>query len=100
MPNFYLNPAVITDLSVKRPIVLKMDNEDINGIAHSVEDHPDFLAFREKLNKNGYICIERGWINGDSVLRPFKLNGLEFSKGDQFPCASALKIRLELLAKK
>ena len=54
------------------------------------EDHPEFKKFRELLGMQGYIEIQRSWINGDVVLKDFYLNGYRFKKGDQFPCASAL----------
>ena len=52
-------------------------------------DHPEFTKLRELLGEQGYIRIERNWWNGDSVLKPFSLNGHKFKKNDQFPCAGA-----------
>jgi len=62
----------------------------------SSKDHPKFTELREELERLGYIKIERAWWNGDSVLKPFKLNDLPFKKHDQFSCAAALGIRLTL----
>lgn len=58
-------------------------------------DHPDFTALRELLGEQGYIRIERGWWNGDRVLKPFLLNGVEFHQGGKFPCASAMQHHIE-----
>ena len=58
-------------------------------------DHWEFTLLREQLGREGYIKIERGWWNGDQVLKPFNLNGVQFKKNATFPCASAMKVRLE-----
>ena len=55
------------------------------------KDHPEFSKLRNMLGDLGYIAIERAWWNGDRVLKSFRLNGVLFRKGDQFPCASAIK---------
>ena len=59
------------------------------GVTHS-QDHPSFTEIRELLGRKGYIHIERGWSNGDRVLRPFYLNRMLFDIGDKFCCAGAL----------
>lgn len=56
----------------------------------SNKDHDEFTKLREELGRLGYISIERGWWNGDRVLKPFSLNGWRFKKGHKFPCAAAL----------
>ena len=61
----------------------------------STIDHPEFTKLRESLGEQGYIRIERGCWNGDSVLRPFTLNNRKFKKGDQFCCAAALRYDLK-----
>ena len=66
----------------------------IKGNTFGTKDHPEFTKLRDKLCKLGYISIEHSWINGDKVLTPFKLNKLDFNKGEQFPCASALGTRM------
>jgi hypothetical protein len=58
-------------------------------------DHPEFTKLRESLGEQGYIRIERGWWNGDYVLKPFILNNKKFKKGDQFCCAAALRYDLK-----
>lgn len=55
------------------------------------KDHEEFTKLRETLGKLGYIKIERGWWNGDRVIKPFKLNGWIFKRGHKFPSAAALK---------
>ena len=59
------------------------------------KDQPEFNRFREQLGTEGYIRIERGWWNGDRVLKPFTLNGVEFEIGEQFSSACAMKYHLE-----
>jgi hypothetical protein len=61
----------------------------------SSDDHPEFKKLRDLLGKDGYIKIERGWWNGDRVLKPFILNGKVFKKDAQFPCGSAIKYTIE-----
>jgi hypothetical protein len=63
---------------------------------HSWIDHPEFTKLRETLGKEGYISIQRGWWNGDKVLKPFLLNGIEFLKDSKFPSASALGISYKI----
>jgi hypothetical protein len=57
----------------------------------SFEDHPEFTKLRNLLEEQGYILTQRGWWNGDIVLKSFSLNGYTFRKHDKFPCASAIK---------
>ena len=59
------------------------------GVISSL-DHPSFTEIRELLGRKGYIHIERGWSNGDRVLRPFYINRYLFQEGDKFCCAGAL----------
>jgi hypothetical protein len=65
----------------------------------SSEDHPEFAKLREQLGELGYIRIERGWWNGDRVLKPFRLNGRKFKEGDQFSCGAAMGNHLRVRAK-
>lgn len=69
----------------------------VKGESYGTKDHPEFTKLRNRLCKLGYIQIESSYWNGDKVLKPFKLNELTFKKGEQFSCASALGIKLELL---
>lgn len=59
------------------------------------QDHPEFTKLRELLGAQGHIRIERGYWNGDRVLKPFQLNGVEFYQGGKFPCAAAMRHHLE-----
>ena len=56
----------------------------------SHNDHPEFEKLRNELERLGYIKIERGWSNGDQVIKSFRLNGYIARKGWGFSCASAL----------
>ena len=69
----------------------------VKGESYGTKDHPEFTKLRNKLCKLGYISIETSYWNGDRVLKPFKLNELTLKKGEQFLCACALGIRLDLL---
>lgn len=57
----------------------------------SHEDHPEFAKLRDQLEELGYIKTERGWWNGDRVLKSFKLNEWTFKKGHKFCSAAAMK---------
>lgn len=70
-----------------------------NVTVGSSEDHPEFTKLREYLGEQGYIAIQRSWVNGDRVLTPFTLNGLKFKVGAQFSCASAMGIHFAVRAK-
>jgi hypothetical protein len=59
-------------------------------ISTSNKDHDEFTKLREELGGLGYIKIERGWWNGDRVLKSFKLNEWTFRKNHKFPCAAAM----------
>ena len=64
----------------------------------SSADHPEFAKLREQLGELGYIHIQRGWWNGDSVLKPFTLNGRKFKIGAQFSSGSAMGTHLRVRA--
>ena len=68
----------------------------VKGDSFATKDHPEFTKLRNKLGKLGYISIEPLYWNGDRVLKPFKLNQLSFEKGEQFSCADALAIKLDI----
>jgi len=94
MKAFKLKREFITSLLETKKVELLMDNGEIlKGTSQATIDHPEFTKLRNKLDKLGYIEVQRLWWNGDRVLKPFKLNGMAFKKGDQFPCASALAVR-------
>ena len=108
---FKLKREHITSVSHTEHIVLEVPpearalfstfNHKLEGYAHSsLIDHPEFTKMRNRLEKQGYIQIEHGWINGDRALKPFSLNGFKFKKHDKFPCASAMDIWLSVKEKK
>lgn len=111
LKQFKLKREHITSVSHTEHIVLevppearalfKIFNHKLEGYAHSsLIDHPEFTKMRNRLEKQGYIQIEHGWINGDRALKPFSLNGFKFKKHDKFPCASAMDIWLSVKEKK
>jgi hypothetical protein len=61
----------------------------------SDDDHPEFKKLRANLGEKCYIAIQRGWWNGDIVVKPFKLNGVLFRKGSSFHCGDALAYTLK-----
>lgn len=111
LKQFKLKREHITSVSHTEHIVLEVPpearalfnifNHKLEGYAHSIIiDHPEFTKMRNRLEKQGYIQIEHGWINGDRALKPFSLNGFKFKKHDKFPCASAMDIWLSVKEKK
>jgi hypothetical protein len=60
------------------------------SVTFSNKDHDEFTKLREELGRLGYIEIQRGWWNGDRVLKGFKLNEWTFRKGQKFCCAGAM----------
>ena len=101
---FYIDPVYLTDVTIVKEGNSYTDRgriptpeemlELLKGkgawrmVGH--EDHPEFARLRNQLEELGYISIERGWINGDRVIKAFKLNGLIFSRGEKFCCAVAM----------
>lgn len=99
MREFTIDEAYLTTVTVRtetrRQINDKYDlvkaiKDPIVVSSVSNKDHDEFTKLREYLGENGYIRIERGWWNGDTVLKSFKLNGWTFKKGRGFTCAAAL----------
>ena len=72
--------------------------EDRCGMT-SHRDHLEFTKLRNQLEELGYIKTERGWNNGDIVLKKFTLNGFQFKKDSRFPCAIAMKVAMEYATK-
>jgi hypothetical protein len=64
-------------------------------ISTGSNDHSEFAKLRVQLGKDGFINIEYSWWNGDYVLKPFTLNGVQFKKDDKFVCAAAMKGHLK-----
>jgi hypothetical protein len=111
--NFTIEPAYLTSVTIheewntytrngREPtaeeVLLILQGKGKCGMTSS-EDHLEFARLRERLGQEGYISIERGWWNGDSVLKPFKLNGLKFKPGEKFSCAGAMSGHFEVRAK-
>ena len=71
-------------------LVKVLKGEDICSSIGS-DDHDEFKRLRNQLEEEGYIKTERGWWNGDSVLKDFTLNGAKFKKGEQFPSGAAIR---------
>ena len=59
-------------------------------------DHPEFTALRDNLEQSGYIETRRNCWNADRVLQSFMLNEWLFETGERFPCATALKIKINV----
>jgi hypothetical protein len=101
---FFIDEEYITDIMVHAELDFIKDrnnptHEDLinilkgydKGYSTYSKDHDEFTKLRNQLESEGYIKCERGWWNGDRVLKPFYLNGWKFKKNHKFPCASALK---------
>jgi hypothetical protein len=106
--NFYINDDYLTDVTVREEYVPRIDTPDqlieaikYAGRTYAIKtiDHPEFAELRNCLEQQGYIVTERNWWNGDRVLQPFVLNGVQFDKNEQFPCAVAMKGHLQFARK-
>ena len=69
------------------------------SVSISNKDHDEFTKLRNHLEKLGYIKCERGWWNGDRVLKSFKLNEWTFRKSHKFPCAAAMRVSIDCARK-
>lgn len=69
------------------------------GLTISNKDHDEFTKLRNQLEELGYIETQRGWWNGDRVLKGFKLNEWTFKKDERFPCASAMNTSIHCARK-
>ena len=101
---FFIDEKYITDVTVRTEHDFIKDrsnitNEDLikilkgydKAVTIGSKDHDEFTKLRNQLEELGYIKTERGWWNGDVVLKPFYLNGWRFKRNHRFPCAAALK---------
>ena len=68
----------------------------VQGDSYACKEHPEFTKLGDRHGDLGYISIEPTYWNGDRVLKPFKLNKLSFKKGEQFPCAAAIAVKLDI----
>jgi hypothetical protein len=100
---YNINEKFLTDVTVRiehNPYAGRTDLTDqdlieaikYNNTSFSIshEDHDEFTVLRNQLEQQGYIRCQRQWVNGDRVLKSFKLNEWTFKKGQNFPCAAAL----------
>lgn len=108
--NFELDESRICDVTIRKEwsiyqniprteltneqLIKMIKGEDRCVSTHS-EDHPEFASLRNTLEEQGYIRCERGWWNGDRVLKTFKLNGVLFRRDNKFPSGAAMKHHLE-----
>ena len=105
---FYIPTEFVTSLTVikeypleQRPeessedfLIRKLKSTGPAMRSTSSIDHPEFTKIREMLGDMGYISIERGWWNGDCVLKKFYLNDVLFRKGEKFYSAAAMSHHL------
>lgn len=114
IPKFELDEAYLTDVVVrrtwgmydhKRPEelipdeVIKILKGEDQCSTTGTQDHPEFSKLREQLGTDGYIEIQRGWWNGDCVLKSFVFNRVKFEVGEKFCCASAMSGHLKFAKK-
>lgn len=105
--DFTIDEQYLTDVHVRTETSLLSDPENptpddliriLKGhdkmISHSVIDHDEFAKLRNHLEELGYIRCQRNSWNGDTVLKPFTLNGYKFKKHVRFPCAAALGVSI------
>lgn len=103
LKQFTIDEQYITDVTVRQEGSIYGDRTDLTAdelvkvlkgearwTSTSSKDHDEFTKLRNQLEELGYIKTERGWWNGDRVLKAFKLNEWTFRKGRKFPSASAL----------
>ena len=81
------------DLTPEQLIKMIKGEDRVKTIGN--DDHPDFKELRNKLESQGFIKCERGWWNGDRVLKPFTLNGARFTKDEKFCSGAAIKWDVE-----
>lgn len=112
LKQFKLDEKFICDVQVRNEYDFIKDrnnitNEDLikilkgydKSVSFSNKDHDEFTKLRNHLEELGYIETQRGWWNGDRVLKSFKLNEWTFRKDHKFPCASAMKVSIECARK-
>jgi len=102
--HFYIDEQYLTSIYVRtdHPIQKRKNESKASFLVRKLKesgppaysigtaDHPEFAKLREELGAQGYIHIQRGWWNGDSVLKPFWLNGRYFKLHEQFSCGAAM----------
>ena len=105
---FILDEKYITDVTVRverrqefndKHDLFKVIKNPIVMTSIPSKDHDEFTNLRNQLEESGYIKTERGWWNGDRVLKSFKLNEWTFRKGHKFPCAAAMRVSIDCARK-
>ncbi len=112
MKQFTIDEKYITEVTVRTELDFIKDRknptpEEIfkilkgydTGYSISSKDHDEFTKLRNQLEHEGYIQCQRGWWNGDRVLKPFILNEWTFKKNHKFPCAGAMSVSIECARK-
>lgn len=112
LKQFYIDEQYITDVTVHTEYDYVKDrnnptHEDLikilkgydKGSSTYSKDHDEFTKLRNQLESEGYIKCERGWWNGDRVLKPFILNEWKFKKNHSFPCAAAMRTGIDCARK-
>lgn len=89
---FTINPDYLCSITVKYGFTT---DAGVECSTTASVDHPAFAELREHLGARGLIHINRGWVNGDRVLKPFFFNDRLFEVDEKFPCASALGIQFK-----
>lgn len=104
LKQFTLDEKYITDVTVRverrqefndKHDLFKVIKNPVVMTSISNKDHDEFTNLRNQLEELGYIKTERGWWNGDRVLKSFKLNEWTFRKGHKFPCAAAMRVSID-----
>lgn len=112
LKQFTIDEQYITDVTVRQEGSVFGDRTDLTAdelvkvltgqdrwVSTSSKDHDEFTKLRNQLEELGYIKTERGWWNGDRVLKPFKLNEWTFRKGDKFASAAAMQNSIDCARK-
>ena len=113
LKQFTIDEQYICDVFVREEIDFIKDRknptpEDIikclkgwdKAVSMYSKDHDEFTKLRNQLEEQGYIVTQRNCWNGDRVLKPFKLNGAQFHKGEKFCSGAAIKWDVEQKQKK
>jgi hypothetical protein len=112
LKQFTIDEAYICDVTIRTEHDFIKDrnnptNEDLikilkgwdKSVSISNKDHDEFTKLRNQLEELGYIKTERGWWNGDRILKSFKLNEWTMRKGHKFPCAAAMRVSISVARK-
>jgi hypothetical protein len=83
----------LNELSHEQLIKIIKGEDRCKSLSH--DDHPEFKELRNELEQKGFIKCERGWWNGDRVLKRFTLNGAIFRKDEKFCSGAAIKWDVE-----